>query len=297
MADYIIHPTAIVENGARLAPGVVIGAYAYIGSAVSIGENTIVMNHATVIGNTSIGKNCKIFQCAVVGGLPQDLKYRGEDTKVEIGDNNVIREFVTINKGTAGGGGLTKIGNRNLIMAYVHIAHDCILGNEIILANATNLAGHIVIEDKARLSGLAALHHYVTVGTLAFVGGASKVNQDVPPYCLIDGNPARVRGLNIEGLKRADIDRRSINALKEAFRLLYRSEMNRSQAIEELKAAPLHQAFPEVRHLVEFVEKEVTGWRGRGREALRPDHPVGFSSEAQGDEDEEEGQARREGTG
>ncbi|MBN1807621.1 MAG: acyl-ACP--UDP-N-acetylglucosamine O-acyltransferase [Planctomycetes bacterium] len=291
-SDPVIHPSAVVDPGARLAPGVEIGPFSYVGPKVSLGENTVLMNHATVIGNTSVGADCRIFQGAVVGGFPQDLKYHGEDTLLEIGDNNIIREFVTINKGTIGGGGVTRIGSRNLIMAYVHIAHDCLLGDDIILANVTTLAGHIVIEDKARISGLAALHHYVTVGTLAFIGGASKITQDVPPYCLVDGNPSRVRGLNIEGLKRSGVNRSTINGLKEAFRVLYRSDMNRSQAIDELKEDPLFEAFAEVRHLVHFVEREVMGWRGRGREALRPDRPAGFSSENPLSEKKE-----RDGTG
>jgi len=296
-SEVTIHPTAVVEPGAKFAPGVSIGPYAIIGGAVSLGEGTVVMSHASVIGNTTIGKNCKIFQSSVIGGVPQDLKYRGEDTRVEIGDNNYIREYVTVNKGTAGGGGVTRIGNRNLIMAYVHIAHDCIIGDECILANVTTLAGHIVIEDKARISGLAALHHFVSVGTLSFIGGCSKINQDVPPYCLVDGNPSRVRGLNIEGLKRANIDRRTINGLKEAFRMLYRSDMNRSQAVDELKGSPLFEAFPEVRHLVQFVEKEVSGWRGRGLEAMRTDRPAGFTSEqsAEDEDEDEQEQAQQKG--
>lgn len=275
-----VHGSSVVEKGAVLGDGVRIGPFCYIGGKVRLGDECVLASHVAVLGNTRIGKRCRIYQSAVIGGDPQDLKYGREDTLLEMGDDNVIREFATINKGTVGGGGVTRVGNGNLIMAYVHIAHDCLLGNNIIVANAANFSGHIVVEDYARISGLAALHHYLTVGTLSFIGGASKVAQDVPPYCLVDGNPARVRGLNLEGLKRAGMSRRTITALKEAFRILYRSELNASQALKELEAGPLYAAFPEVKHLVEFVAAEVAGWRGRGREALRPDRPkAGFNLE------------------
>lgn len=276
----VIHPTAVVETGAELADDVSVGPFCYIGPKVSIGEGSTVASHAVIIGWTRLGRRCRVFQAAVIGGVPQDLKYRGEDTLVEIGDDNIFREFVTVNKGTAGGGGATRIGNSNMIMAYVHVAHDCQLGNNIIIANAANLSGHIVVEDYARISGLCALHHFVTVGTQAFIGGGSKVTQDVPPYCLIDGNPARLRGLNLEGLKRAGFGRRVIAALKEAFRLLYRSDLNFTQAIAQLEATPLYEAFDEVRRLVGFAKREVEGWRGRGLEATRTDRPqAGFSLE------------------
>jgi UDP-N-acetylglucosamine acyltransferase len=180
-------------------------------------------------------------------------------------------------------------------MAYVHIAHDCIVGNRVIMANAATLAGHVVVEDRAGISGLSAVHHFVTIGTHSYIGGCSKINQDVPPYCLVDGNPSRLRGLNLEGLKRSGIDRRAISALKEAFRLLYRSNLNLTQAVEELASKPLFDSFTEVRHLVEFVKREVSGWRGRGREASRPDRPkVGFNLE---DEDQQEERGREGASG
>ena len=265
-----IHPTAVVDPRAKLDEDVEIGPYSVIGPAVTLGPGCGVDNHVTLTGNTTIGANTHVHSCSVIGNIPQDLKYRGEETELIIGDNNTIREFVTINAGTAGGGGRTVLGDNNLLMAYVHVAHDCVLGNHIVLANVATLGGHIQLDDGARISGLAAVHHFVSIGRLAFVGGCAKVVRDVPPFAMVDGNPARIRGLNLEGLKRSGLDRQDIQALKEAYRLLYRSDYNRTQAIEEIRAQGLDE-HPSSHELVRFLVASEQGRRGRGREALRTD--------------------------
>lgn len=267
------HPTAIIDPRAKIAEDVEIGPYSVIGPSVTLGPGCRLENNVTIIGRTTVGPNCKFHAGAVIGGTPQDQKYRGEDTELIIGANNVIREFVTINTGTAGGGGKTIIGDGNLLMAYVHVAHDCILGNHIVLANVATLGGHIVVADGARISGLAAVHHFVTIGRLAFVGGCAKVVRDVPPFMMVDGNPARVRGLNLEGLKRSGMSKEDIQDLKEAYRLLYRSDLNRSQAIEEMEKRGLAEK-PPVAEIIRFLHESERGRRGRGREALRTDLPV-----------------------
>jgi len=275
-----IHQTAVVDQRANLADDVEIGPYSVVGPAVTIGPGTVVDNHVTITGNTTIGSNCHIHSCSVIGGDPQDLKFRGEETEVIIGNNNNIREFVTVNAGTAGGGGKTVIGDDNLLMAYVHIAHDCILGNRLVLANLATLGGHIKVEDGARISGLAAVHHFVAIGRLAFIGGCAKVVRDVPPFITVDGNPARVRGLNLEGLKRSGMSREDIGALKEAYRLVYRSDLNRSQALEEIRAQGLDDNAPTAEFMGALTDSE-RGRRGRGREGLRTD--VKVRRKAEGD--------------
>jgi UDP-N-acetylglucosamine acyltransferase len=265
-----IHQTAVVDPRAKLADDVEIGPYSVIDAGVTLGQACVVHNHVTVTGHTTVGNNCHIHSGSVIGGTPQDMKFRGEDTEVVIGNNNTIREFVTVNSGTTGGGGKTVIGNENLLMAYVHIAHDCLLGNRIVLANVATLGGHIRMDDGARISGLAAVHHFVAIGRLAFVGGCAKVVRDVPPFLMVDGNPARVRGLNLEGLKRAGMSREDIASLKEAYRLIYRSDLNRTQAVEEVRAQGLHEHGP-TEELVSFLLESERGRRGRGREALRQD--------------------------
>ena len=269
-----VHPTAIVDPRAKLADDTEIGPYSVVGPGVTLGPGCRLESNVAIIGRTTVGPNCRFHTGAVVGGTPQDQKYRGEDSELIIGANNVIREFVTINTGTAGGGGKTVIGDGNLLMAYVHVAHDCILGNHIVLANVATLGGHIVVGDGARISGLAAVHHFVTIGRLAFVGGCAKVVQDVPPFMMVDGNPARVRGLNLEGLKRSGMSREDIQDLKEAYRLLYRSDLNRSQAVEEMTKRGLAEKAA-VAEIIRFLHESERGRRGRGREALRTDIPLG----------------------
>lgn len=265
-----IHPTAVVDPQASLGEDVEIGPYSVIGPGVTLGPGCRVDNHVTLTGNTTIGANNHFHSGSVVGSVPQDLKYRGEETELVIGEGNAIREFVTINTGTAGGGGKTVIGEDNLLMAYVHVAHDCVLGSHIVLANVATLGGHIRVEDGVRISGLAAVHHFVTIGRLAFVGGLAGVVRDVPPFAMVTGNPARIRGLNLEGLKRAGFDHEDTAALKEAYRLLYRSDYNRTQAIDEIRAQGLDEK-PSSQELVRFLVASEQGRRGRGREAFRTD--------------------------
>ncbi len=228
-----IHPTAIIEDGAKIGNGVTIGAYSYISKDVSIGDGTTIGTHTIIEGSTTIGRNNEIFSHAVIGSIPQDLKFDGEKVELIIGDNNKIREFTLINPGTKGGGFITKIGNNNLLMGYVHIAHDVIIGNRCILANAATLAGHVELGDGVVVGGFTPIHQFVKVGELAMVAGASAVSQDVPPYCLVEGNRAKLRGLNLTGLRR-HIDSDDTNELKKAYRDLFNGEKPRKDVAEEL---------------------------------------------------------------
>ncbi|WP_027339492.1 acyl-ACP--UDP-N-acetylglucosamine O-acyltransferase [Halonatronum saccharophilum] len=229
-----IDKRAVIYPGAKIAKGVKIGPYAIIGENVEIGEGTEVGPHTVITGWTKVGKNNKIFNSASIGQEPQDLKFHGEKSFLEIGDNNTIREFTTIHRGTEDGGGITKVGSNNLIMAYCHVAHDCQLGNNIIMSNAATLAGHVIVEDSAVISGLTGVHQFVRIGKMAMVGGGSKVVKDVPPYILVDGHPASVKGINIVGLRRNGISPELRREIKEAYKILYRSNLNISQAIEKM---------------------------------------------------------------
>jgi len=215
-----IHPTAVVEEGAVLADNVTVGPFAYIGPRVRIGEGTTVASHAVIEGITTIGRHNRIFPHAAVGTIPQDLKYDGEESELIIGDHNTIREFTLLNPGTKGGGMVTKIGNHNLLMGYVHLGHDVILGDHCILANGATLAGHVELGNHVVIGGLTPVHQFVHIGDYAMVGGASAVAQDIPPYCLAEGNRAVLRGLNLTGLRRK-MERDDINALKSAYRELF----------------------------------------------------------------------------
>jgi len=217
----MIHSTAVVAEGANIADDVKIGPYCVIGEHVSLGEGTELISHVVIGGRTSMGKGNRIFPFAAIGMEPQDLKFHGEPSSVEIGDNNTIRENVTINSGTEGGGMLTSIGNSNLLMAYVHIAHDCHLGNEVVMANCATLAGHIEIHDGAIIGGMSAIHQFVRVGRYSMIGGMSGIGKDVPPFCLTAGGyrPGLV-GLNVIGLKRKGFSLDDIASLKKAYRLL-----------------------------------------------------------------------------
>lgn len=216
----IIHPTAVVEEGAQLADNVTVGPFAYIGPRVTIGEGTTVDSHAVIDGITTIGRHNCIFPHAAVGTIPQDLKYDGEESELIIGDHNTIREFTLLNPGTKGGGMVTKIGNHNLLMGYVHLGHDVILGDHCILANGATLAGHVELGNHVVIGGLTPVHQFVHIGDYAMIGGASAVAQDIPPYCLAEGNRAVLRGLNLTGLRRK-MERDDINALKSAYRELF----------------------------------------------------------------------------
>ncbi len=217
-----IHPTVIIEDGAKIGNNVSIGAYSVIKKNVSIADGTKIGTHTLIEGNTTIGKNNEIFSHAVIGSIPQDLKYNGEEVELIIGDNNKIREFTLINPGTKGGGSITKIGNNNLLMGYVHIAHDCIVGNRCILANAATLAGHVELGDGVVIGGLTPVHQFVKIGDLAMVAGASALSQDLPPYCMAQGNRAYLRGLNLVGLRR-HLEKSDINEIKSAYKKIFLS--------------------------------------------------------------------------
>ena len=229
-----IHKTAIIEEGAQLGENVTIGAYTIIGKNVKIGDGTIVDSHTVVEGKTTIGKNNHIFSHAAIGTIPQDLKFNGEDVELIIGDNNKIREFTLFNPGTEGGGAKTVIGNNNLFMGYTHVAHDVIVGDNCIFANGATLAGHVECDDFVVVGGLTPVHQFCKIGTQAMVGGASAVNQDIPPFCLAEGNKAVVRGLNLTGLRRRFKNREDIDAVKTAYKTLFESGNPLSDSANEL---------------------------------------------------------------
>ncbi len=216
----LIHPTAVIEDGAILGDNVSIGPFVYIGAQVSLGDNTTVASHAVIEGKTTIGKNNRIFSHSAVGTIPQDLKFDGEDVELIIGDNNTIREFTLLNPGTKGGGSVTKVGNGNLLMGYAHLGHDVIIGDNCILANGATLAGHVELGNNVVIGGLTPVHQFVHIGDFAMIGGASALTQDIPPFCLAEGNRASLRGLNLTGLRRT-MQRDDINALKAAYRELF----------------------------------------------------------------------------
>lgn len=231
----MIHPTAIIDDGAKLGADVCVGAYSIIGPHVEIGEGTNIGSHVVINGPTMIGKNNRIYQFASIGEVPQDLKYKGEHTTLEMGDNNIIREFVTLNRGTVQGGGATKIGNRNLFMAYVHIAHDCIVGNQVIFANNASLAGHVIVDDFATISAFSMVRQFTRIGQYSFVAGASGVGKDVLPFTLVSGVPARARGLNLVGLKRRGFSAEQLLQLRRAYKAIYRQGLTTEEAIAFLE--------------------------------------------------------------
>ena len=229
----LIHPTAVINKNARIHPTVEIKPYAIIGSQVSIGANTVVGSHAVIDGLTTIGRDNHIFPGVAIGLEPQDLKYRGANSEVIIGDRNRIREYVTINRATDEGEA-TVIGDDNLLMAYSHVGHNCIIGNEVVIANNVAIAGHVQIESMAVISGVLGIHQFVHIGSMAMVGGMSRINRDVPPYMMVEGNPAKVRSLNLVGLKRRGFSRAEIQQLKQAFRILYSQKLSMNEAIAQL---------------------------------------------------------------
>jgi len=251
-----IHPTAIISKKAKLAERILVGAYTIIGDDVVIGEGTKIGACCVIEGHTTIGKYCEIFTGAVIGSRPQDLKYKGEKSFLEIGDNNIIREYCTFNPGTAEGG-RTIVGNNNVFMAYSHIAHDCIVGNNCIIANNGTLAGHVTIEDKAVVGGLVAIHQFVRVGRLSIIGGCSKVVSDIPPYSTCDGHPARVYGLNLVGLKRQGISTDSIKQLNQAFKILFNSGLTTKHALEKIEKEI--NSGNEVSYLINFIKNAQRG--------------------------------------
>lgn len=252
-----IHPTAIVDKKAELGTGVTVGPYSIIDGQVTIDVDTQVGPHVVIRPFTAIGKRCRIFQFAVVGEVPQDLKFKNEETRLIIGDDNIIREFATLHRGTAGGGGLTQVGHGNLLMAYTHVAHDCRVGNHVIMSNAATLAGHITVDDYAILGGLSAIHQFCRIGAYAFIGGASAVARDVPPYCMALGNRAKIVGLNLVGLKRHGFSLADLDILKAAYELLFTSDLTLKEAMAQVR-----QRFPEeasVHRLVQFLETSERG--------------------------------------
>ena len=247
----LIHSTAIIDPSAQIADDCEIGPYSIIGADVEIGSGTIVKAHAVITGPTVIGKNNVIYSFAAVGGDPQDLKFAGERTELIIGDHNTIRENATIHRGTGDGGGITKIGSNNLFMAYTHVAHDCMVGNHVIMSNAVSLAGHVVVGDHSILGGFTGVHQFTHIGAHSFSGFGSMVNRDIPPYVLVAGNHARAIGINKKGLQRRDFDNETVAALHTAFRTLIKSRLPREEALVKLE--DLIQQYAEVREFVEFV--------------------------------------------
>lgn len=252
-----IHPTAIISPKANIDVDVEIGPYTVIGPDVNIGKNTVIGPHVVIQAHTDIGEGCRIYQFASIGAEPQDLKFRGETTRVVIGNYNTIREFVTIHRATAQDIGVTMMGDHNLIMAYCHIAHNCKLGNHVIMANAANLAGHIHVEDYAIIGGLTGVHQFTRIGAHAFVGGCSAVSRDIPPYVMAAGNMARLYGLNMVGLKRRGFKEETIAALKKAYRIIFRSKLLLKVAMEKVRNEV--EDIPEVRHLLAFIENSQRG--------------------------------------
>ena len=252
-----IHPTAIVETGAIIGANVHIGPFCIVGPHVEIGEGTVLKSHVVVNGHTTIGSNNEIYQFASIGEVNQDLKYAGESTRLEIGDRNRIRESVTIHRGTVQGGGLTKVGSDNLFMVNAHIAHDCTVGDRCILANNATLAGHVSVDDFAIIGGMTAVHQFCIIGAHVMVGGCSGVAQDVPPYVIAQGNHATPFGVNIEGLKRRGFSREAITAIRNAYKLLYRSGKTLEEAKPEI--AELAEKHPEVNAFMEFFDRSTRG--------------------------------------
>lgn len=255
-AETVIHDTAIVDAGAELGQGVVVGPWALIGPGVEIGDGTEIGPRVLIERDTVVGEDCRIANGAVLGTDPQDLKYRGERTTLSVGDRTVVREFATLNRGTAASG-RTVVGTDCLLMAYTHVAHDCELGNHVVLANSVNMAGHVLIEDWAIVGGLTPIHQFVRIGAHAFVGGGSRVPQDVPPYCRIAGNPPKLYGLNAVGLERRGLSEETRRALKQAYRILFQGEQNLTQAVD--RAEREVPGIPEVKHLLQFIQSSERG--------------------------------------
>lgn len=249
-AEASVHPTAIVDGGANLGAAVEVGPYAVIGPGVSVGRGTRIGAHVVIERDTTIGEDCRIHSGAVLGGDPQDLKYGGEASRLQIGDRTVLRECVTVNRGTAASG-LTAIGSDCLLMAYVHVAHDCMIGDHVVLSNAVNMGGHILIEDWAVVGGITAIHQFARIGRHAILGGASAARKDVPPFMKAAGNPAELYGLNTLGLERRGFPEDVRRELRRAYRILFQSKLNVGQALERARAEL--RPLPEVEHLLDFI--------------------------------------------
>jgi UDP-N-acetylglucosamine acyltransferase len=254
----MIHPTAIVDPKAEIGEGVEIGPYSVLEKDIVIGEGTKIGPHVVIREGTRIGKRCQIFQFNSIGEAPQAFAYKGEKTSLLIGDQNIFREFVTLHRGTPHGGGKTVIGNGNYFMAYSHVAHDCNIGNQVVMANGATLGGHILIEDYAIIGGLVAIHQFCRVGTHAFIGGLSGISLDIPPYMLASGSRAKLFGFNTVGLKRHRFSEETLRALKKAYRIIFRSALTLEKAMERVEEDEISQ-IPEVQHLIDFIKNSKRG--------------------------------------
>ncbi len=252
-----IDTRAVIDPAARLGKDVTVGPFSIIGANVEIGDGTWIGPHVVINGPTVIGRENRIFQFSSIGEIPQDKKFHGEQSRLEIGDRNTIREFVTINRGTDDGGGITRIGNDNWLMAYIHIAHDCIVGNNTIFANAASLAGHVRVEDYAILGGFTLVHQFCAIGQHAFTGMGSAVGKDVPPFVMVNGNPAQPHGLNSEGLKRRNFSKETQQALRDAYKLIYRSGLTLVEV--KVKLREMAASYPEVNVMLDFIESSQRG--------------------------------------
>lgn len=253
----MIHPTAIVDPAARLADDVEVGPFSVIGPHVEIGAGSRIGPHVVIQGPTRLGRRTRIFQFASVGEDCQDKKYAGEPTRLELGDDNVIREGVTLHRGTVQDRGVTTIGSRNLFMAYVHVGHDCVIGDDCILANQATLAGHVTLGDHAILGGLAAIHQFCHFGAHAMAGGGSIITKDTPAYVMINGNPAQTHGLNLVGLKRRGFSREALKALSDAYKVVYRQGLTLEQALVRLEAEPV--VVPELATFIASLKASTRG--------------------------------------
>jgi len=254
----MIHPTVIIDPKAEIGEEVEIGPYSVIEKDVVIDEGTKIGPHVVIRQGTHIGKRCQVSQFASIGEAPQFSGYKGEKTLLQIGDNNVIREFVTLHRGTVKGGGKTVIGNENFIMAYSHVAHDCQIGNQVVMANGATLAGHILIEDFAIIGGLSAIHQFCRVGAYAIIGGLTGVLMDIPPYTKAQGDRAKLFGLNSVGLKRANFSEETLRALKKAYRIIFRSGLTLEKAMKQVGEDEISQT-PEVQHFLQFIQGSKRG--------------------------------------
>ncbi len=253
----MIHATAIIDPKAELDSNVNVGPYAIIEKNVVIGSGTTVGSHVVIQPYVTIEQDCRIFQYAAIGAPPQSLKFKGEKTHVKIGRGSIVREFVTIHRGTEFGGGLTEVGEENFLMAYTHIAHDCITGRKVIFANNATLAGHIIVGDNATIGGLVAIHQFVRIGKYAYVGGKSAVVKDIPPYVIAAGDRAKLHGLNSVGLKRHGFSQETVSLLKKAYRIIFRIGITLNEAIERVKAEV--EQTPEVVNLIDFIKSSRRG--------------------------------------
>ena len=252
-----VHPSAIVDPRAELDSAVEVGPYCLVGAGVKIGKGTKIHSHAVIQGRTTLGEGNVVFPFATIGSVPQDLKYKGEPSELLIGNRNTIREYVSLNPGTAGGGMITRVGDRNLLMMYCHIAHDCIVGDQNVIANGATLGGHVTIEDFVIVGGLVGIHQFVRIGTSAILGAGSMVSKDVPPYCNATGDRAKLHGLNVEGLKRRGFVKSVIEAIHKAYRIAFQSKLKTEDALTKIRQEIA--AIPEVERLVSFIASSQRG--------------------------------------